>query len=317
MEPKRRSQDVAGILDQCSQNGYIAEEAGGGMGPVNLRCVVQASDRLGEGPFWSAGEGRLWWFDIKGKRLHFYAPDCDETGQFDLPVRASAAAPRAGGGLVIATEAGLAAFDPASGEFEIVQPHSFDEGFRSNDGKLAPDGTFWWSIMDDDGGKRPGAFFRTRPDWTTERLIDDIHIANALSWSPDGGRMYFGDSTRETVWTCNAADLSDRQTFVTLGGEVGSPDGSAMDAEGYLWLAQWGGWRVVRYAPDGRIDRVVEVPVRQPTCCAFGGEDLSTLFITSAWDELSDEARAGQPLAGGLFAFEPGVKGVPSPVFEG
>src|SRR5207253_640769 len=142
-------------------------------GPLNLGCVVQASDRLGEGPFWSAAEGRLWWFDIKGRRLSFYAPECDETGHFDLPVRASAAAPRTGGGLVIATEAGLGAFDPASGEFAIVQPHSFDPGFRSNDGKLAPDGSFWWSIMDDDGGKRPGAFFRTTRDWTTERLIDD------------------------------------------------------------------------------------------------------------------------------------------------
>jgi sugar lactone lactonase YvrE len=284
---------------------------------LNLRCVVQALDRLGEGPVWSALEGRLWWFDIKGRRLSWYAPACDETGRFELPVRASAAAPRAGGGLIAATEAGLAAFDSVSGEFDVVQPHAFESGFRSNDGKIDPAGAFWWSTMDDNGGARPGAVYRTRPDWTTERVLDGIHIVNALAWSPDGGRLYLADSKLDTIFTSPAAEPQARQVFARGGGEAGSPDGAAMDADGFLWVAHWGGWRIVRYAPDGRVDRIVPVPVQQPTSCAFGGEDLSTLFVTSAWDELSDAERAAQPLAGGLFALEPGVKGQPLPLFEG
>ena len=110
-------------------------------------------------------------------------------------------------------------------------------------------------------------------------------------------------------------EQSRREVFARA--QIGGPDGSCVDAEGYLWNAEWGAWRVVRYAPDGRIDRVVEVPVEQPSACMFGGPDLATLYITSAWDDLSDEARAKQPMAGGLFAFEPGVCGLPLPLFEG
>ena len=103
--------------------------------------------------------------------------------------------------------------------------------------------------------------------------------------------------------------------FASTRGEAGAPDGSAIDAEGYLWNAQWGAWRLVRYEPEGRIDRIVEVPVQQPSSCAFGGPSLETLYITSAAEGLSDETMASQPLAGSLFAFEPGVPGLPLPLF--
>jgi sugar lactone lactonase YvrE len=281
----------------------------------DVRLVVEAIDELGEGPAWAAAEGRLYWFDIKGAKLHWHAPETGQCGAWPLPWRASAAAPRAGGGLLLATERGLAFFDTRTGEADLRQPMDLGEGFRSNDGVLLGDGCFWWSSMDDDGGKRPGAIFRTCPDGFTEPVIEGIHIPNSLAMSPDGQRLYLADSVKQTIWTCDTADLSRREVFATVA--AGGPDGSCVDAEGCLWNAEWGAWRVVRYAPDGRIDRVVEVPVEQPSACMFGGADLSTLYITSAWEGLSDAVRGRQPLAGSLFALEPGVKGLPLPAFQG
>jgi sugar lactone lactonase YvrE len=278
---------------------------------------VQASDRLGEGPVWAAYEQRLYWFDIKGRRLSWYDPSTDARGSIDLPLRASAAAPRASGGLLLATEKGLATCDPATGAMAMVQAHDLGEGFRSNDGKIDPQGRFWWSTMDDDGGKRPGAVYRTGPDMKTEKVLSGIHIPNTISVSGDGKLLYMADSKLQTIFVHQVDDVSQVREFAHTRGEAGSPDGSAIDAEGCLWNAQWGAWRIVRYDPSGRVDRIVEVPVEQPTSCAFGGPDLSTLYITSAWDGLSDEARDRQPLAGGVFAFEPGVKGLELPAFQG
>ena len=280
-----------------------------------IGCVVNFADKLGEGPCWSPREGRLYWFDIKGARLSWLEPGSGRTGRYQLPMRASAAAPRAGGGLLLATERGLAFFDPRSGETELRQPMDLGPGFRSNDGVMLGDGCFWWSSMDDNGGRRPGVIYRTRPDGCTERVIEGIHIANSLAMSPDGVRLYLADSSKHCIWAHDTEDLSRRALFAKV--EKGGPDGSCVDAEGYLWNAEWGAWRVVRYAPDGRVDRILRTPVEQPSACMFGGADLDTLYITSAWEDLSEEARAKQPLAGGLFAVDVGVTGLPLPLFEG
>jgi sugar lactone lactonase YvrE len=247
--------------------------------------------------------------------LNWSEPATDRSGFAELPMRASAAAPLAGGGLLMATERGLAFFEPRSGQTELRQPMDLGDGFRSNDGVLLPDGCFWWSSMDDDGGKRPGTIFRTCPDGFTEPVIEGVHIANSLAMSPDGRRLYLADSAKRTIWAYDTADLTKREVFATVA--KGGPDGSCVDAEGFLWNAEWGAARVVRYAPDGLIERVIETPVKQPSCCMFGGPDRATLFITSAWEGLSDEAPAAQPHAGSLFAIEPGVKGLDLPVFEG
>jgi len=282
---------------------------------LSVRVAVQGADILGEGPAWSPVDKRLYWFDIKGFRLSWYEPSTDARGAFELPVRASAAAPRRAGGLLLATEQGLAFFDTRTGGFDLRQPMDLGPGFRSNDGVLLGDGCFWWSSMDDNGGERPGVIFRTCPDGFTEPLIEDIHIPNSLAMSPDGTRLYLADSKRQTIWAHDTADLSRREVFATVA--KGGPDGSCVDADGYLWNAEWGAWRVVRYAPDGRIDSVIETPVEQPSACMFGGEGLSTLFITSAREDLDEAALARQPLAGSLFAVEPGVRGLPLPVFDG
>lgn len=282
---------------------------------TEVRCVADCADRLGEGPCWSAAEQRLYWFDIKGRRLHWLGGD-GKPATVDLPFRASAGAPRRGGGLLMATDQGLATFDADTGRVAVVTPMTFEPGFRTNDGKIDPQGRFWWSTMDDAGGERPGGIFVTHADGRTGQVLDGIHIANTISVTGDGATLYLADSRRQAIWAYDTADLSRRREFARTEGEA-APDGSAIDAEGYLWNAQWGGSRIVRYAPDGTVDRIVPVPVEQPTSCAFGGADLATLYVTSAWDGLSAEASGRPSQAGALFAFEPGVRGLELPAFSG
>lgn len=281
------------------------------------QCLIRSDDRLGEGPCWSAREGRLYWFDIKGCALNWFSPGSGEAGRQDLGLRASAAAACASGGLLVATERGLMRWDSDRAELRILRPMAFEPGFRTNDGKIDPHGDFWWSTMDDDGGRRPGTLYRTRPSGETEVAVDGIHIANTVSFTADGRCLFLADSKAQTIFAYDTADLSRPAVFAHTRGETATPDGGALDAEGFLWNAQWGGARLVRYGPEGRIDRVVPMPVEQPTSCAFGGPDLQTLFVTSAWDGLSEAGRRAQPLAGGLFALRPGVAGQPLPPFEG
>ncbi len=287
---------------------------------THVRCVAQGEDELGEGPAWSAAEGRIYWFDIQGKRLNWLAPADGLRGGYDLPVRGSVATPCAQGGLILVTEAGLGRFDPQTGKLTIEAPMDLGPGFRTNDGKIDVAGRLWWSSMDDDGGKRLGKLFRTDPDGITHVILDDVHIANTVSCSPKGEAYYFADSVKRTLWQfpmSAGGDLGSRTVFASTEGEPGAPDGSAVDAEGYLWNAQWGAWRIVRYAPDGRIDQIIPMPVGQPSSCAFGGPRLETLFVTSARENLSPADLEAQPLAGSLFAFEPGVLGLALPDFSG
>jgi len=281
----------------------------------------QAQAILGEGPAWDASSGRLYWFDIKGRRLHWYEPAGD-SGAYDLPVRASVATPRRTGGLLIVAEDGVSAFDPADGSMTLIEPvEPLEPGFRSNDGKIDVAGRLWWSVMDDDHGKRPGFLYRKDPGRPSVRMEAGIHIANTTCCSPDGRTFYLADSARQAIYAYaldpESGALGERRLFATTRGELGSPDGSAVDVDGYLWNAQWGGWRLVRYAPDGTIDRIVEMPVEQPSSCCFGGPDLATLYITTAREGLTEAALAEQPLAGSLLAFEPGVSGLKLPLFDG
>jgi sugar lactone lactonase YvrE len=284
----------------------------------DIECLIESGDILGEGPCWSAAENRLYWFDIKGQKLRWLEPASGASGLVPLGFRASAGAPRAGG-LLVATDRGLMAFDSRAESFEPFELLDLGQGFRSNDGQIDGLGRFWWSRMDDADGARPGTIYRTLPGAQTVAALEGIHIPNSLAASPDGLTLYVADSKLGFIHThAIAADgaLGPARPFAQAEAP-GSPDGSCVDAEGFLWNAEWGGWRLVRYAPDGRIDRVAPMPVEQPSSCAFGGPGLDTLYVTSAREGLSDEALAGQPQAGGLFAFKPGVRGLPLPAFSG
>lgn len=281
------------------------------MAQFEVRCVVEAGDRLGEGPFWAPAEAALYWFDIKGRALHRLTCATGVHERFTLPTRASAAAVRVDGSLLIATERGLATWSERAG-LALTVPMSFGPGFRTNDGGVGADGAFWWSVMDDEGGRRPGAVYRTDGAGRTTRMLDGLHIPNTFAFDGARGRAYITDSLRQQIYAFELGRWPQRAIFADLSREGAFPDGGALDADGALWCGCWGGWRVARYLPDGELDRVVEVPVSQPSSCAFGGPDLATLYITSAWDGLAD--RAAEPLAGALFAFEPEVPGQPVPL---
>ncbi len=282
---------------------------------VEITCVSALHARLGEGPFWDRASQRLYWFDIRNGQLFALTPD-GQVRDWRLASRASAGAALAdGSGLLISAEDGLWRFDPTTGvrAQADAQPR-FDAGFRSNDGKADQAGGFWWSTMDDDGGKRPGNVYRFDGK-TNHAMISGLHIINSLAFSPDGRTGYVSDSSIRTIWRfdCDPENntIGERQVFAVI--PDASPDGAAMDAEGFLWVAMWGGARVDRFTPDGRVDRTLPMPVEQPSACAFGGPDLDTLYVTTAWDGLSDQARAAQPQAGGLFAAKVGVRGLVIP----
>jgi sugar lactone lactonase YvrE len=285
---------------------------------TQVSCAFEGRNTLGEGPIWDPATKRLYWFDIKQSRLHWGDTATGESGFWPLPTRASAAVIRAGGGLLLATERGLEDFDLTTGELSLRWKLTAEPGMRSNDGKIDVAGRFWWGTMDDHHGERPGVLYRYDPDGSCTQVVGDIHIVNTVSCSPDGLSYYLADSRRGVIWAYDmdeAGNLSNRRDFARP--DKGAPDGSAVDAEGYLWNAQWGAWRIVRYAPDGSVDRIVEMPVEQPSSCAFGGPDMTTLYVTTAREDLSPDALAKQPLAGSVLAFETGVKGLVLPVFEG
>lgn len=283
--------------------------------------AVEARNILGEGPVWDAHSGRLYWLDIKGGRLSWLEPASGATGGVAVRDQVSAVAPRSGGeGLVAACKRGVGVLDPTSGDFELRVVPEPDRPFnRANDGNVDLAGRFWFGTMDDRETGANGAVYRLDADWTCTRVLDGLGIANTLVCGPGGDVLYVADSPKRTIEALAIDPASgaagDLRPFARLDG--GHPDGSAVDAEGFLWNAQWGGARLVRYAPDGRVDRIVPLPTNHVSSCAFGGEDLTTLYVTTARWLLIEEALAHQPLAGSLFAFEPGVRGLALPPYGG
>ena len=250
---------------------------------------------LGEGPCYDQASGTLYWVDINGGRGHalVLASGAFTTFTFDEPV--SALVPRAGGGLLVALQSGIKTFDPMSGKltpFATLEDPAL--GNRPNEARVDPAGRLWVGTMQNnvgaDGGdtgvhRKSGVLYRVDADGTVSRHADGIGISNTLCWDPARRRLYFADTTLGTIWVHDfdptTGTLAKRRVFAATEGH-GHPDGSAIDADGYLWNARWGGSCIIRYTPDGAIDRIVEVPVKQPTSCVFGGPQLQTLYVTSA-----------------------------------
>jgi sugar lactone lactonase YvrE len=274
-------------------------------------CVVDARCILGEGPVWDRKSARLYWIDIKQRRLHAYRPSDQHHDTWGLPDQPGALALHTAGSLVLALAGGLAGFDPATGETtRWTDPEPDLPGNRLNDGATDRAGRFWFGSMDDGERDRTGALYRFDPDGTIHPIMEGVGIPNSLAFSPNGDVMYFAETLDRTIYAFDydqtTGTASRRRVFATTEGCY--PDGSTVDAEGFLWNAQWGGHRVVRYAPDGRVERIVDVPVENPTSCTFGGEDLGVLYVTSARKGIND--LGGQSRAGGLFAFDVGVVGL-------
>ncbi|MBK1670731.1 hypothetical protein CKO28_22175 [Rhodovibrio sodomensis] len=286
------------------------------------RCVAEVGNTLGEGPTWAVDEQALYWVDIKARRLQRLVPQSGAIDRWQLPEQIGCAAPRAGGGAIVALQSGFAFFDLEGGGLDwIERPEPERPGNRMNDGKCDRQGRFWAGTMDDNETQSTGALYRVDPDLSVHRLESGIGIPNALAWSPDSRTMYFADTVARTIYAYehdpDTGAIANKRVFAPPHDQPGNPDGATVDAEGYLWSAQWDGWRILRYAPDGRVDRALDLPVQRPTSCAFGGPDLRTLFITTASIGLDAQALARQPLAGNLLAVDLDVAGLPERPFAG
>ena len=286
----------------------------------DLRCVADVHAVLGEGPVWVEREAALYWLDIKGRKIF----RIDERGglrQWDTPLRVGSLAPRAGGGFIAGTEHGIAEVDLESRRFAIIHPpeaHLRDNRF--NDGKVDRGGRFWAGTMDDTEREASGTLYRIGPDLRCMAIDSGYKVTNGPAFSPSGERMYHNDSARQVTYLFDLdgdGNASNRRPFASYGEGDGYPDGMTVDFEGCLWIAFWDGWCVRRYSPAGECLATIELPVARPTSCAFGGERLETLYITSASIGLDEAALAAQPHAGGLFMASPGVRGVPEIPFAG
>lgn len=289
-------------------------------------CIVPAGDWCGEAAMWAEGEDALYWVDVNRFLVHrlSLAGRAVSTFFFDEPAVALAPTDRTGT-LLLALGSRLVLWEPATDTRR-------DQGFRLpgwpqlrlNDGRAGPGGEFWVGSMANNVGtdgepvEAPplrGSLHRIAQDGSALECRGDLGIPNTLAWSPDRRHFYFGDSRADLIWRyaydAETGRISDPIEFLDDYGR-GVPDGSAVDSEGYVWNCRHGGGAVIRLAPDGRLDRVVEMPVKNPTTCTFGGPGLKTLFITTAAIDRGE----GERFAGGLFALDVETPGQPENRFR-
>ncbi|MFC4909408.1 SMP-30/gluconolactonase/LRE family protein [Actinomadura gamaensis] len=267
--------------------------------------ALRAAALLGEGPTWDPAAGRLLWVDILRSEIHRYDPSGGRDEVLDVPQHVGAAKPCRGGGLVLNLRDGVALRSPA-GDLTWLSRFPDDPDVRGNDATVGPDGAFWAGTMRYDEAAGGGALRRVTPDGATTTVFPDVTVSNGLAWSPDRTLAYYVDSPTGRVDVFPAEAPERRAPFVRIP-PPGFPDGLTVDADGCVWVAMWSGGRVHRFTPDARLDRTIELPAAQTTSCAFGGEGLRDLYVTSA----TAKAPPGDALAGSLFVIPDAGQGLP------
>lgn len=318
MEAARR---ISGNAGQVAMSINISPRP---LGPDrdDVASVVPTTAFLGEGPTWLPKERKLAFVDILAPSIIVADPQDGSFRAHPMPELASAVVPRRRGGFLAAMQTGLKAVDLESGKIATVAaPEAGKPGNRFNDGKCDRRGRFFAGTLAIDTTPGHGSLYRLDPDGGCAMVDTGFHISNGLGWSPDDRTFYFTDSGVRRIhrydYDIETGAVAGRRTFVDLPEGVGVPDGIAVDAEGFVWSAHWDGWCVTRYDPDGKVDRVINLPVPRPTSCAFGGPDLATLYVTSARIRLSAQQLAEAPLSGSVFAVQAGVRGLPETPFAG
>lgn len=276
-------------------------------------CLWQAQATLGEGVLWDAAAGQVWFVDIKGRRIHRCDADGGAQRSWDAPGQVSFIVRATDGGMVCSLDDGLYRFDAETGAFAPLLAVEADlPGNRFNDGHVDAQGILWFGSMDDAEEAPTGALYRF--DGAGASPVDaDYIITNGPAVSPDGRTLYHTDTLARRIYAFDlAADgtLSRKRPFVEIE-DGGYPDGMAVDAQGYLWVATFGGWRIDRFDAAGGKVGEVRFPCANVTKLAFGGADLRTVYATTARKGLSSEELAAQPLAGALFSFRVETPGLP------
>jgi sugar lactone lactonase YvrE len=290
---------------------------------VEISCAVQCADILGEVPRWCEQTQKLWWVDVRRPALQSYEP---KTGQYSaqrLPpdmVTGSMTLCQSGG-FLLATSSGFYLFNPELrlAPVRIGHPEEGREGMRMNDGRADRRGRFWVGSMHDTKREPFGTLYRVDPDHSVHVMLNDFVLPNSITWSPDDRIMYFADTHNQMVWhfdyDIETGQISNRRVFKDWTHQLGRPDGAVVDAEGFVWTCMVATGHLVRQAPNGEVVRTIQLPVTNPTCPAFGGEGLNTLFITSHSQRFTHTDQAREPLAGALLALDVGVCGLPESRF--
>ncbi len=288
-------------------------------GPIH--APLDARDQLGEGPWWDARADALVRVDIARGLVHRWHPASGEETAIAVEGEVGAAVPRAGGGLVLAIGHELVLRDPGGARRVVAAVEQDRPDNRFNDCRADPQGRLWAGTMSRTRAPGAAALHVLEPDGRLAVAIAGTTISNGIGWSADGARMYFIDSTTQRIDVLDfdgaTGAVSGRRPFAAVDPADGLPDGLAVDAEGGVWVCLFGGGAVRRYGADGRLDAVVALPVTNPTCPAFGGAGLRTLYVTSARHRLTAPQLAAEPLAGALLALDPGVAGLPVNRFAG
>ncbi|SES26084.1 Sugar lactone lactonase YvrE [Vreelandella subterranea] len=281
---------------------------------VDCRC------ELGEGPQWDAESGRLYWCDILGKCLHWLSPENGDHGHYPLEQMVSLATPLNDGRLMLVGEHSLSLLNPATqhlehfADFEAENPVT-----RSNDARVDRHGSLWLSTMGKTAEPGAGSLYRLHRGELT-RVRSGLTIPNAICFSPQGDAAYFTDTAAGVVMRWALDDqgwpVGEPVAWADFTGVEGNPDGAVIDSEGCLWLALWGAGKVVRLNRDGQVIDSVQLPVSQPSCPAFAGENLDRLYITTAQEGFTADQRREQPQAGGLFTCDVGVRGLADPLLR-
>ena len=289
---------------------------------MRAELIVDCKNEHGEGIFWNPSDGRIWWTDIQGRALWSFDPVTTQSASIPMEDRVCCFAPRAAGGLIVAYSDRVVLFDPETKKETLVtlfEPENPET--RLNDGRTDRQGRLVVGGMNEVSGTPDSSVISIDGNLKVQTLIDQISCANSICFSPAGNTMFFADTPNREILAFDYDEdrgrLTNKRLHASFKQEPGLPDGSCVDAEGGVWNAEWEGHRVVRVAPNGTIDHVIDVPVWKPTCCAFGGPNLDTLFITTSRLMSDEAALKKEPSAGGLFAVKPGIRGVIDTPFKG
>lgn len=325
---------------------------------AEVQCVVEAKDILGEGPIWHPGEQALYWTDINAPAIQRFDPATGAVTRWPMPEQVGSFVFREQGGIVAGMKSGFAFIDLHSNSaqpysrvepnstarhgntaepngraqpYSRVEPIALAEPIysvepdlphtRLNDGKCDRAGRYWCGTVDDERKPHCG-LYRLDPGGSVRKMDGGFTVANGIAWSPDNRTMYFSDSPSETVYAYDfdlaSGEIANRREFISTKGMDAFVDGATVDAEGFYWCAHIYAGEIARYDPHGKLERTIELPVRHPTMCTFGGKDLDTLYVTSGTQFVKEKWAHTQPLAGGLFAIHNvGVRGLPEPFFAG
>jgi sugar lactone lactonase YvrE len=278
---------------------------------------------LAEGPLWCAERNSLFWVDIEGKTVNEFYWKSHQLKSYSIPYRVGFAVEGRQGQLILGVEGGLALLDLETAATRwLLDVEKGQEAQRCNDGKCDAWGRLWFSTMNLEAKPGAGAFYLLDQQLHLQKKSDGLSIPNGLDWSLDKKNLYHIDSPERCIkryfFDGSQGKITFEKVVVQVPENLGLPDGMTIDEEGMLWVAHWGGWGVCRWNPEnGALLTKIELPVPHVTSCAFGGEHLDHLFITTARQYLSEEEQLKYPLSGGVFVVKPGVRGLAANKFWG